>query len=375
MKIIHVTIGKANPERLNGINKVVHHLASYMMKDKQDVEVWGLTKTPESQTPKRDYPLHLFETSARSFALNPLVAEAVDALPAGAVIHFHGGFIPAFYRLARYLDKKKIAWVMSPHGAYMAQSLQKNYFIKNVYLALCEKYLLRKAKAIHALTHLEHQAIQTVCNKAIVATVPNAHTAEPRETRKVLPEIYAHARPVFCYMGRLNKTHKGLDLLLDGFADYKQGGGQGELWLIGDGPHLSHLEQHAAKRHMTQYVRFWGTRYDEEKINILKNANVFVHTSRWEGMPMALLEAAAQGLPVLISTGTGLARDVEKWKAGLVLEHNTASDIAKAMLHCQQLHKLGKLRDMGLQAADMVKTDFNWQVVVQTMTDTLYKAA
>lgn len=375
MKIIHLTIGKANPERLNGVNKAVHYLATNMVKQEYDIEVWGLTQTPDAETPKRDYPLHLFDVSPKSFALNPLIAEAIDALPPSAILHFHGGFIPAFYRIAKYADKKKLAWVISPHGAYMPQSIKRNYIAKNIYLNMCEKYLLKNAKAVHALTDLESQAIETVYKNASIATVPNAHVEETLSAKKGFAEIYSHARPVFCYMGRLDKVHKGLDLLFEGFSHYIAAGGVGELWIVGEGPHQRYLEHYAMKRGLASHVRFWGARFGDERINILKNAQVFLHTSRWEGMPMALLEAAAQNLPLLISKGTGISAAVEKWKAGIVLEENTASEIAKAMLQCQQLHKINRLSVMGVQAAEMVKNDFNWQKVVQLMTDKIYKVA
>ena len=46
MKIIHLVLGKANPNRMNGVNKVAHYHAEYLHKLGHEVEIWGLTSTP-----------------------------------------------------------------------------------------------------------------------------------------------------------------------------------------------------------------------------------------------------------------------------------------------------------------------------------------
>jgi hypothetical protein len=45
-KIIHLVLGKANPDRMNGVNKVAHNQAIALFELGCDVEIWGITKTP-----------------------------------------------------------------------------------------------------------------------------------------------------------------------------------------------------------------------------------------------------------------------------------------------------------------------------------------
>ena len=373
-KIVHIVIGKANPESSNGVNKAVHGIAARMAAEGRDVEVWGLTETPEEQTVKRPYSLHLFQAKGRSFFISPLVIEAIDALPAGSLVHFHGGLIPAYYGIAKYLKRKNIPWVISPHAAYMRPSMRRKGGLKALYLKICEKFMLRHARAVHVLTDLEATDTKAVYADAPLVTIPNAYADEDVK-RTSFSDIYAHAKPVFCYIGRLDKVHKGLDLLIEGFSQYTAAGGQGELWLVGEGPHEAQLRHLAANRYLGNHVRFWGSLYGREKLNVLLNAQVFVHTSRWEGMPMSLLEAAAHARPLLISKGTGLSAEVDKWRAGIVLNENSPAEIAQAMFQCQQLQKLGKLQEMGRQAAQMVDDAFRWDKVIRMMNETLYRAA
>ena len=45
MKIVHIVVGKVNPDSLNGVSKVVHWMATSQMQLGHDVEVWGLTES------------------------------------------------------------------------------------------------------------------------------------------------------------------------------------------------------------------------------------------------------------------------------------------------------------------------------------------
>ena len=80
MKIVHLVLGKANPERLNGINRIVHNLALAMHRQDFDVEVWGITPDPDAETPAREYGLRLFPTRRNSFALDSGLNEAIREL-------------------------------------------------------------------------------------------------------------------------------------------------------------------------------------------------------------------------------------------------------------------------------------------------------
>ena len=61
MKIIHVVLGKANPNRMNGVNKVAHSLATTQKLLGHDVTIFGLTNTPEIDKINRSYKLSLYK--------------------------------------------------------------------------------------------------------------------------------------------------------------------------------------------------------------------------------------------------------------------------------------------------------------------------
>jgi glycosyltransferase involved in cell wall biosynthesis len=228
MKIVHITLGHANPDTMNGVNKVVHDIAGEMARQRIDVEVWGVSADPVRDTPGRSYPLHVFEGRGRSLAVGAPLREAIEALPVETCVHFHGVFIPVFFSLSRLLKKRGIPWIVSPHGAYMPLSRRKNFLMKWVYSHTLEAFILRNARAIHACTALERAVMKRWVEKTPIRIVPNGYV-HAEATRGPAHEVPPRNRPVFGYMGRVFMRHKGLDILLKGFALHAANGGKGQL--------------------------------------------------------------------------------------------------------------------------------------------------
>jgi hypothetical protein len=77
MEIMHIVLGKANPERLNGVNKVVYNLATAQTIAGKKVEVWGITPDTVHNYPERHFKTQLFKTSAFPFGIDKKLIEAV----------------------------------------------------------------------------------------------------------------------------------------------------------------------------------------------------------------------------------------------------------------------------------------------------------
>ncbi|MCG8384731.1 MAG: hypothetical protein MJA30_04255, partial [Cytophagales bacterium] len=102
MKIIHIILGKANPDRMNGVNKVVNSLATAQAHLNYQAEVWGITHSLEKNYPGRNYTTRLFQAHKNKWRLDHKLIEAIQNVK-DAVFHIHGGFIPEFFHVARYL--------------------------------------------------------------------------------------------------------------------------------------------------------------------------------------------------------------------------------------------------------------------------------
>ena len=104
MEIIHIVLGKANPDRLNGVNKVVYNMATEQTKAGKKVEVWGITDNLEHNYPDRNFKTKLFKASKFPFFIDHKLKTAILHHKNG-VFHMHGGWIPVFSSLAKFFKK------------------------------------------------------------------------------------------------------------------------------------------------------------------------------------------------------------------------------------------------------------------------------
>ncbi|MFI5317452.1 MAG: glycosyltransferase [Myxococcota bacterium] len=134
-------------------------------------------------------------------------------------------------------------------------------------------------------------------------------------------------------VGRLSPV-KGYDRLLGAFAQVVAGGVSAELWLVGDGPERPALESRAAELGLAARVHFAG--YQADPYPWMRFAHVFVQSSRREGLPMAVLEAAACGARLVAFDCPGGTREIVSAIPGAQLvadgdERGLARAIARAL--------------------------------------------
>ena len=133
------------------------------------------------------------------------------------------------------------------------------------------------------------------------------------------------AGPVIGTMGRLSEV-KRQDVLIRGFARLLDRHPDARLVLIGDGPERPALESLATELGLVDRIRFAGYRADPERL--LPALDVFALTSRSEGMPLAILEAWASGLPVVASRVGGIPALIDHDRDGLLFDSGNEVELA-----------------------------------------------
>ena len=129
-------------------------------------------------------------------------------------------------------------------------------------------------------------------------------------------------------IGRL-VSEKGFDLLLDAFAALPSPFHSTELLLVGSGPQQSGLERQARQLGIRSRTHFVG--HVADPIPRFAHATLFVLSSRTEGLPNALLEAAAAGLPIVATPACAGLVDLLQNREGVWL----ASGISSAALQAE----------------------------------------
>lgn len=130
---------------------------------------------------------------------------------------------------------------------------------------------------------------------------------------------------------------KGHAVLLEALA---RGGAELErlkLDLVGSGPLEADLREQVERLGLSERVRFHGTRSEVEVAQLLDRADLFVLASvvarngRMDGIPVALMEALATGLPVVASRLSGIPELVRDGETGLLARAGDPDDLARAL--------------------------------------------
>ena len=80
------------------------------------------------------------------------------------------------------------------------------------------------------------------------------------------------------------------------------------------------LEALAGRLGVSQQVVFTGPAFGEDRANLFAAADVFVHPSRWEGVSLSVLAAAAAGKPCLITREADPLGQLERAEAAIVVD-------------------------------------------------------
>jgi GalNAc-alpha-(1->4)-GalNAc-alpha-(1->3)-diNAcBac-PP-undecaprenol alpha-1,4-N-acetyl-D-galactosaminyltransferase len=136
-------------------------------------------------------------------------------------------------------------------------------------------------------------------------------------------------RPALLAVGRLTEQ-KGFDLLLDAFAQLGERHADWTLTILGDGPLRRELECQRQRLNLTGRVRFLGRVPNPS--DFMRQADVFVLSSRYEGFPMALCEAMSCGVAVVAADClTGPREIIRDGVDGLLVPTGDAAALASAL--------------------------------------------
>jgi colanic acid/amylovoran biosynthesis glycosyltransferase len=180
-------------------------------------------------------------------------------------------------------------------------------------------------------------------------------------------ELLAGEPVRFIGVGRMVEK-KGFDDAIDAFAALRAQPGAPDvtLTLVGDGPMRRELERCAAASGAAESIRFTGLLPHAGVAGELSRAHVFVLPSRtaksgdMEGIPVALMEAMAQGMPVLATRHSGTPELVEHGVSGLLCEEGDPTALAANM--AALVASPERWPAMGAAGAAKVRAEFDLQI-------------
>ncbi len=149
------------------------------------------------------------------------------------------------------------------------------------------------------------------------------------------------------------------ELMLEAFYEAAAEVPQLRLLLIGTGPLLDKCRKLAERLGLAQRATFLGRRSDVDQI--LPAGDIFALSSRYEGMPLSMLEAMAAGLPVVVPDVGGIAEVVAHEINGYIYPEGNKESLA---LHLVRLAQDAATRkQMGATNAELARKEFDLERV------------
>jgi glycosyltransferase involved in cell wall biosynthesis len=188
----------------------------------------------------------------------------------------------------------------------------------------------------------------------VLSEFPSANEIEILGNGVEIPEEVATGEYVL-YLGRLHEK-KGVEVLLRAAEPLNE-----SLLIIGDGDQRGFLESLANRLELD--VKFVGEVPQESVVDYLCRGKVFVLPSnKAEGLPNAVLEAMATGLPV-IATDTGGVRDlIDHGEIGYVVEPGDIDEIRERLAHLSENPQARE--SMGKNAREYVEHHHAWSRII-----------
>jgi glycosyltransferase involved in cell wall biosynthesis len=202
------------------------------------------------------------------------------------------------------------------------------------------------------------EKVKVILNGVEIPT-PNQDAAATRV--RIREEIgVGKDRPVVLSVGRL-KMQKGHTYLLQAAPKVLKDMPETHFVFAGDGPLRAELEQEVDRLGIRPAVHFLGIRSDVP--DLLAAVDVFVLPSLWEGMSMAMLEAMAAGVPVVVTDVEGVDNVIQDQEQGLVVKSRNPKALAAALLRL--LKDEGLREKLSAAAQEKIATDFSMEEMCQ----------
>lgn len=335
-------------------------LMAYQSSDGRDRAQRLLEETPHAELlevcwiPSTRLERVLGRWAARSFEERHKAAE-ID------ILHTHGMWDPLMPATARIARARGIPYVVTPHGMLDPYTLSVKRMKKRIALATTHRAFLHNAAFIHMLNADEASLAAPVIGGVPARVVPNGvfleefeNLPEPGAFRATRPEL--GDRPYVLFLSRLAHK-KGLDYLAAAFDILHRSMPEVDLVVVGpDDGQQAEFESTIAQKRLSHRVHVVGPMYGRDKLAVLRDAAVFCLPSRQEGFSIAITEALAIGVPVVVTQACHFP-EITEVGAGTETDLD-ASQIAHALQAI--LSDRAAAAAMGAAGAELIRQRFTW---------------
>lgn len=256
------------------------------------------------------------------------------------------------------LIKNGIPYITVPHGELNIEAQRKKYFKKIIANCMFFNRFINKASAIQCLSKREFD--NTLFGVKKIITTNGINIPIKRKT------TFNNNKIEFIYIGRLDAYHKGLDILIHAIKIDECFLKENNCHFVIYGPDIlgraKVLNDLINSLNVNSLIEVKDAISGDKKEKALLESDIFIQTSRFEGMPLGILEALSYGLPTLVTQGTTVGETIEKNQAGWVSQ-NSPESIAKTII--EAVEDKNKWNLYGNNARLVAINEFSWEIIAK----------
>ncbi len=326
---------------------------------RQGIEVVGLIDVADISRPSP----HGTKTVALQHSLpGPLRTphRVAEHLVGADVVVIHGGWLMGNVAVGRVCFRSRIPFVVTTHGVYVREVLQRRTVVKRIWAAALERRHLLRATAVHVFFPEEQTSMEDAMNIRVPTIIAPNGIDYPDGV------AWSGGGGYLLWLGRFDPLTKGLDLLVRALERIPAPR-RPELRLHGPDwrNHKEKVRGLVRELGIEPWVTIGDPVYGEEKWRLISNAGACVYPSRWDACPVAVSEAAALGVPTLVTRyplGNFLAA-----RGAAIQVDPTVSSIAEAIPQLMSPETV----ELRRTAADVARRHLSWDAVASSWLEQL----
>lgn len=347
-------VGPYSKKYISGIYRSVENLAKYLS-NSNSVIFANSTSEDILEIDKVKNVFTKLIDSYRQFAEQYFVPD---------LIHFNSTYIYEHYRFSRFFVKHGIPYIVSPHGGMTKKAMQKKRLKKIIGNIIFFNSYIKSCEELHCLTIQEKKEVMNWKKPCFV--VPNM-VDENSFWDLSFKKYHENNRLNIAFIGRIDIEQKGLDILMESVLSL---GNLNNFNIDLYGPSKKNDKEILIKfitcNNLSKFIHIYDAVSSYQIPKLLHNYDMFVHLSRWEGLPNSILEALACGLPCLVTPGTNMAEEISNYDCGWVVNYDK-SIIANQLIKIQ--NEKNKLYQMSLNAKKLIREKYTPEVVIKKMEE------
>lgn len=269
------------------------------------------------------------------------------------IIHSHLSVMELVGALIKLFSKKKLRFIITKHldSFFFEASFGRKKFFNG---SIIDKFIINRAEKVICISNQVKSHFQNIINdKDKFKKIYYGFNFDDfkfsknyKQKIKLFKNKFNIRKKDFilCNIAR-HVNQKSLDILIQVFSKYLKKNKNSKLILIGKGPETFNLKKLSKDLGIQKNI-IWISEYENIR-DIISLSNLFILTSKYEGLGLVLLEAMAEKKPILASKISAIPEIVKNNYNGILVKHGNINDFANKIEIFENSKKSIKLGNNG----------------------------